>query len=335
MSKLSNCLKNKEQSLPIWFMRQAGRYLPEFKQIRKNNKDFIKLCLDSDLSSEITLQPMKRYDLDAAIIFSDILIVPYALGQRVEFIKNQGPSLEDFNYELFFKNKLKNFSDKLSPIYNAISLTRKKLNKDKSLISFIGAPWTLCLYMLNLKSEEDNINLLSFEKNENIINEIIPVLEEFLIKHIENQIDAGSDVVQIFDSWAGLLPRKNLKDFCYQPNQRIVEFCKKKNIPTICFPKGIGKNYKEFVNIVKPSCISIDHEVDPNWAKNNLNNVCIQGGMSPKTLLESTNKIFREVDRYLEIFSKTAYIFNLGHGVLPQTNPDTIHEVINRVRKYK
>ena len=133
----------------------------------------------------------------------------------------------------------------------------------------------------------------------------------------------------------GFCPEKTLKIFVISLTKGLQNSVKKKNIPTICFPKGIGKNYKEFVNIVKPSCISIDHEVDPNWAKNNLNNVCIQGGMSPKTLLESTNKIFREVDRYLEIFSKTAYIFNLGHGVLPQTNPDTIHEVINRVRKYK
>ena len=157
MSSLEKILKTKKTCKSIWFMRQAGRYLPEFRKIRSTNKDFIKLCLNSELSSEITLQPIKRFNLDSAIIFSDILMVPYALGQDVIFAKDQGPKLSKFNYELFLDNNEKTFTRKLNPVYKAIELTRKKLDKNKSLISFIGAPWTLIIYMLNLKKKQNKI----------------------------------------------------------------------------------------------------------------------------------------------------------------------------------
>ena len=158
MTNLKSILINKISCKSVWFMRQAGRYLPEFREIRKKNKDFIKLCLNSELSSEITLQPIKRYNLDSAIIFSDILMVPYALGQDVRFTKSFGPKLSDFNINEFLKSKKNDFSDKLSPIYKAIDITRSKLTKSKSLISFIGAPWTLIIYMLNAKESKEEIN---------------------------------------------------------------------------------------------------------------------------------------------------------------------------------
>ena len=155
MSKLTNCILNKDLSCnPIWFMRQAGRYLPEFREIRLSNKNFIKLCLNSELSSEITLQPLKRFDLDAAIIFSDILMVPYGLGQKVEFVKNEGPILSEFDLDIFLNTSKGDFIKKLNPVYEAIKKTRQKLNKNKSLISFIGAPWTLVIYILGLKKKK-------------------------------------------------------------------------------------------------------------------------------------------------------------------------------------
>ena len=168
MSTIKNILVNKDSSCQsIWFMRQAGRYLPEFKKIRLKNKNFINLCLNSELSSEITLQPIKRYNLDSAIIFSDILLIPYALGQNVKFIKDKGPILSEFNINEFLKNNRENFSSKLKPIYQAIKKTRRNLKKEKSLISFIGAPWTLLVYMFGLKKNKNEINLLKFKNKKN------------------------------------------------------------------------------------------------------------------------------------------------------------------------
>ena len=332
MSKLTNCIQNRDPSCtPIWFMRQAGRYLPEFQKIRQQNKDFIKLCLNSDLSSEITLQPLKRFHLDAAIIFSDILMVPYGLGQDVRFDKNKGPILSEFNLDTFFNNTKKSFTVNLNPIYDTIKKTRKKLNKTKSLISFVGSPWTLAVYILGIKRNKNEIDLDKLKKKEPELKIIINKLNEYLCVHIENQVNAGADIVQIFDSWAGLIPNENLYDYCFEPNKRIVEFCKKIKVPVICFPKGIDKNYLQFAQIVNPDCLSLDYEIDPNWAEKNLKGYCLQGGMDPKILFKNENEIFTEIDRYLKIFKDSPYIFNLGHGLLPETNPDILKKVIDRV----
>ena len=336
MSKLTNCIQNKDSSFtPVWFMRQAGRYLPEFRKIRRKNKNFIKLCLNSDLSSEITLQPLKRFDLDAAIIFSDILIVPYALGQKINFKKNIGPTLSEFNLDVFFNNNKKNFTNKLKPVYNAIKKTRQNSDKTKSLISFVGSPWTLAVYMLGLKKNKNDIDLDKLNKKKIELKIIIKRLNEYLCVHIQNQINAGADTVQIFDSWAGLIPDKDLHDYCYTPNRKIVEFCKKKNIPVICFPRGINKKYLQFAKIVNPDCLSLDYDIDPIWAKQNLKKYCLQGGMDPKILFKSENEIFSEVDRYLKIFKGSPYIFNLGHGLLPKTNPTILKKIIQRVTNFK
>ena len=336
MTKLTNCILNKDHScIPIWFMRQAGRYLPEFRKIRSQNKNFIKLCLDSNLSSEISLQPMKRFKLDAAIIFSDILIIPHALGQEVKFEKNKGPILSNFNLDIFLNNNKKEITRKLKPVYQAIKKTRKNLDKNKSLISFVGAPWTLAVYMLGLKKNKNELDFYNLRKNETELKIVVDKLSEYLCVHIENQINAGADTVQVFDSWAGLIPGKNLYSYCYYPNKKIVDFCKNKKIPTICFPKGISKNYSEFAKIVKPDCLSLDYELDPLWAKKNLGDYCLQGGMDPKILFKSQKEIFNEVDKYLEIFKNSPYIFNLGHGLLPETNPDILKQVIERVSIFK
>ena len=316
-------------------MRQAGRYLPEFRKIRSQNLDFIKLCLNSNLSSEITLQPLKRFNLDAAIIFSDILMVPFALGQDVKFQKNKGPLLSMFNLKKFLNNNKSNFTQKLNPVYEAVKITKKNLNKDKSLISFVGAPWTLIVYMFGLKTKKDRIDTEKLKKIEPEIKAVLNKIVDFLCIHIVNQINAGSDVVQIFDSWAGLIPENNISDYCYKPNKKIVDFCKKNNIPVICFPKGIKDNYINFAEKVNPDCLSLDYDIDPLWAKNNLKNFCLQGGMDPKILFKTENEIFKEVDKYLNIFKDHPYIFNLGHGLLPETNPDILHKVVERVNNFK
>ena len=336
MSKLKNCILNKDSSyIPVWFMRQAGRYLPEFQKIRSQNTDFIKLCLNSDLSSEITLQPLKRFHLDAAIIFSDILMVPYALGQTVIFEKNKGPILSEFNLDIFLSNNKIDFIKKLNPVYEAIKKTKLSLNKEKSLISFVGAPWTLAIYMLGLKKNKTELDLVKLKQKESDLIIVIDKLNEYLCIHLENQIKAGADTVQIFDSWAGLIPSEKLSDFCFIPNKKVVEFCKRNKIPTICFPKGINKNYVNFANTVKLDCLNLDYAIDPMWAKENLQNHCLQGGMNPNMLFREENEIFNEIDKYLTIFKGSPYIFNLGHGLLPETNPLVLEKVINRVNNFK
>ena len=335
MSNLKEILINKKNCKSVWFMRQAGRYLPEFRKLRESNPNFINLCLNSELSSEITLQPIKRFDLDSAIIFSDILMVPYALGQKVKFIKDQGPILSKFNLNFFLNNDKISFSQKLHPVYKAIEITRKNLNKKKSLISFIGAPWTLLIYMLGVKENKNKINYQEIKKNEFEVNIILDKLNEYLCTHIENQINAGADVVQIFDSWAGLLAKKDLPNYCYIPNLKIVEFCKKNKIPVICFPRGIKENYKEFNNIVKPNGLNLDYEVNPVWSKVNLRNVILQGGLDPKVLLLSNEEIKKEAIKYLNIFKDTPYVFNLGHGLLPETKPDKVDKLIKLYRDHK
>ena len=335
MSNLKKVLTKKNNCKSIWFMRQAGRYLPEFRKLRSENKNFIELCLNSEVSSEITLQPIKRFNLDSAIIFSDILMVPFALGQSVQFIKNHGPVLSNFNLENFLDNDKYSFTKKLQPIYKAIEITRKKLKKEKSLISFVGAPWTLLIYMLGIKEDKNKINYNKLKTQDFELSFVINKLVEYLCIHIKNQIEAGAEVVQIFDSWAGLLPAEDLSNYCYKPNFKIVEFCKNNKIPTICFPKGIGVKYKKFNNTVKPDGINLDSEINPLWAKQNLNNVILQGGLDPKILLLSDDVIKNNAIKYLSVFKDIPYIFNLGHGLLPQTDPDKVDKLVKFYREYK
>tara|TARA_B100000949_G_scaffold130525_1_gene115052 strand:- start:29 stop:976 length:948 start_codon:yes stop_codon:yes gene_type:complete len=315
-------------------MRQAGRYLPEFREIRKNNPDFIKLCLNPNLVNEITLQPLKRFDLDAAIIFSDILMIPYGLGQKVEFKKGFGPVLEDINIDKIINTNSEDFVQKLLPIYDGIKKVKSNL-KGKNLIGFVGAPWTLLLYMLNKESPKNNFNFNKINKDKSLVSRLLKKLEESICLHVDKQIEAGADVIQIFDSWAGLLPKNELSNYCYTPILKIVEHIKTKNIPVICFPKGIKENYLDFCSTVKPDCISIDYEVDPKWLKEKLNGLPIQGGLDPKILLTDRKKIKKNTENYLNIFKDYPYIFNLGHGVLPEIKPETIEYIIKLVRDYK
>ena len=333
MSPIRKVIINKKTDIkPIWIMRQAGRYLPEFRKIRKENPNFIKLCLDYKLSSEITLQPLKRFNLDAAIIFSDILMLPYGLNQKVEFKKNFGPILGEINLNEISQIDEVDFVEKLYPVYKAInSVNNNQLTNNKSTIGFVGAPWTLLVYMINKQSPKLNLKE-DFFKDNYLINRLLIILEKFLKVHIKNQIDNGADVIQIFDSWAGLLDEKDLPSYTYIPTLNLVEFVKSLNTPVICFPRGI-KNYKNYCDIVKPDVICIDYEVDPLKIRKEIK-IPIQGGMDPKILLADKATLKKEARKYLDIFKDHPYIFNLGHGVLPETNPDTMDYLVNTVKEY-
>jgi len=333
MTPIKNCIVNKDTTKnPIWLMRQAGRYLPEFREIRKNNQDFINLCLNDSLSSEITLQPIKRFDFDAAIIFSDILMIPYAMNQDVKFEKGFGPKLGNLNLDKIKDTTEKDFTNKLKPVYKAISLTAKSdLLNNKDLIGFVGAPWTLLVYMINKMSPKKGLPE-NFFGDRLLINDLLNIIEDFIKLHIKNQIDAGANVIQIFDSWAGLLEDK-VSEYIYQPTFNIVEYVKKLGVPVICFPRGI-KNYQEFCEKVKPDMVNIDYEVDPNEIIKNIK-IPIQGGLDPKILLTNKENLKKEVEKYLTIFKDHPYSFNLGHGILPETKIDLVKELIDIVRNYK
>jgi len=328
---IQDCINNKFSRTPIWLMRQAGRYLPEFRSIREKNKDFIKLCLNANLSSQITIQPITRFDFDAAIVFSDILVVPYALGQQVSFKRDFGPDLQKINLKTLNGIKKEDFLKKLNPVYEIIKETKTKLSlNNKDTIGFVGAPWTLLLYMLNRKSPKGtNLNVFPKDKH---THEIMMKLDEFLKIHIEAQIKSGASIIQIFDSWAGLLPEKDLEYFVYKPIKSLVDFIRQKKTISICFPRNID-NYKRFVENVNPDVISIDYNIDPLIIRDTID-ITVQGGIDPKILLQNKDIVRNEVTKYLKTFDKKRYIFNLGHGVLPETNPDMVKYLVDTVRGF-
>ena len=334
MTPLHNVIINKNTTInPIWIMRQAGRYLPEFREIRKLNPNFINLCLNENLSSEITLQPLKRFNLDAAIIFSDILMLPFALNQKVEFKKNFGPMLGEINIKEISKIDEIDFVKKIYPVYKAIKkVSTNSLVKNKNTIGFVGAPWTLLVYMINQQSPKKGLKE-DFFKDDFLINRILLTLENFLKIHIKKQIENGANVIQIFDSWAGLLEEKDLPNYIYAPTLNLVNYVKSLNTPVICFPREI-KNYKEYCEIVKPDAVSIDYNINPKEALKNIK-IPIQGGLDPKILLSDKETLKKTATKYLDIFKDHPYIFNLGHGVLPETKPEMVEYLVNIVKDYK
>ena len=333
MTPIKKIIINKKTSnTPIWLMRQAGRYLPEFREIRKLNPNFINLCLNKNLSSEITLQPLKRFNLDAAIIFSDILMIPFALNQEVNFKKDFGPELGNLNLEKLSNIDEVQFLEKLNPIYESLNkISKDTLTKNKDLIGFVGAPWTLLVYMINKHSPKNEL-IKDFFKDESLINEVLIILEKFLRIHINQQVKNGATIIQIFDSWSGLLEEKNLSKYVYKPTLNLVNYVKSLNIPVICFPRGI-KNYKNYCDIVGPDVINIDYDVNPTLICKEVK-IPVQGGLDPKVLLTNKENLKKEALKYLDTFKDHPYIFNLGHGVLPETNPDMVDYLVKTVKDY-
>ena len=333
MTPIKECLINKKTNLnPIWLMRQAGRYLPEFREIRKNNTNFIDLCLNPNLSEKITIQPIDRFDFDAAIIFSDILMIPYGLGQDVEFKKNFGPSLGKINIDEILEAEENIFTDKLSPIYKLLqNLAKNNKLKNKDLIGFVGAPWTLLVYIINRVSPKNGLSE-NFFSDRNLISDLLKILDRFIKIHIKNQVKAGATLIQIFDSWAGLITN-DFDKYLYNPTVSLVNYTKEIGVPVICFPRGIS-NYAEFCKIVNPDMINIDYNTNPKELVKNIQ-IPVQGGLDPKVLLTDKDNLRNKVTNYLEIFKSHPYVFNLGHGILPQTKIEMVEELIKIVREYK
>jgi uroporphyrinogen decarboxylase len=260
-------------------------------------------------------------------------MLPYGLGQDVSFKKNFGPQLGEINLNDMLKKEEINFINKLNPIYKTLKITSKdKLLVNKDLIGFIGAPWTLLVYMINKISPKKGLKNFFF-KDKLLINKLLLIINKFLKIHIEQQVKNGASIIQIFDSWAGLVDEKDMSEYIYMPTLEIVNYVKSLNVPVICFPRGI-KKYKEFVDIVKPDVLNIDYEVDPKKILKEIN-IPIQGGLDPKILLTDKENLKKETNYYLDIFKNHPYIFNLGHGVLPETDPMMVDYLVKYVKNFK
>ena len=259
-------------------------------------------------------------------------MLPYGLNQKVEFKKEIGPILGDLDLDSILKLNENNFVEKLSPIYKLVNLiNNSELTKNKNTIGFVGAPWTLLVYMINQKSPKSGLKN-DFFKDKNLTSKILNIIEKFLKVHIKHQVENGAQIIQIFDSWAGLLNDKDLPNYVYEPTIKLVEYTKTLNIPTICFPKGI-KKYKDYCETVKPDAICIDYDVDPKEILKNIK-IPVQGGMDPKTLLTDQENLKKEVKKYLDIFKDHPYIFNLGHGILPETDPKMMDYLVKMVKDH-
>ena len=346
MKKILNILLKKEVfqkevfQPPIWIMRQAGRYLPEYREIRAKTNNFLDLCYNPKLASEITMQPIKRFGFDAAIIFSDILVIPHALGIDVKFVKNEGPILQKTSNKNDLKNlKIEKIESFLQPVFENIALTKSKLDKDKALIGFSGSPFTLACYMIEGGSSK-NFDLVKKTalQNEDFFFELIEILTESVEKYLIAQINSGVEIIKLFDSWAGILPEKDFQKWVINPTKKIVKNIKEKfpNIAVICFPRGCGTLYENFAKQINFDCLAIDQNISKEFVKKNLqekNNIIVQGNLDNQLLAYGSKaEIEKEVREILQIFGEKPFIFNLGHGILPETPIENVEFMLKIVR---
>ena len=323
---------------PIWVMRQAGRYLPEYRKLRAKAGNFLSLCYNSELAAEVTLQPIERFKLDAAIIFADILLIPQALGSELSFLEGDGPRLSRIsNKNDILKLKPANsIHEHLAPIYNTVSLVAEQLSPKVALIGFAGAPWTVATYMIAGKGTKDQGPAHKFLKEDKDSFEmLINLLTEATILYLSKQIDAGAEVIKIFDSWAGSLKGEDFVNYAIIPIKKIITALNKlhPDVPIIAFPREAGLKYIDFANETGANCIAIDHSVDPEWAATNLQiDSCIQGNLNPKHMITGGKALLEETTKILDCFSNGPHIFNLGHGITPDGKPENLQLMIDRIR---
>jgi len=324
---------------PFWFMRQAGRYLPEYRKIRSTAKNFLDLCYSPDLAVEVTLQPLQRLKTDAAIMFSDILVIPDALGQKVEFKEGEGPVLEPIrSVQGISKLDMGNLHEHLSPVYEIINRLSKEIPRTTSLIGFAGAPWTLAIYMVEGKggTECGTARVWAYTDPDGF-QKLIDLLIEAVSVYLIKQVEAGAEVLQLFDSWAGVLSEDQYKRWIIDPNKKIVKKVRDfyPQIPIIGFPRNAGSKYEKFVRETKMNGVNIDHSVSLEWARDNLQSLtCVQGNLDNHTLLAGGKALERSVYKILDTLSEGPFIFNLGHGILPQTPPENVEQVAELIRNW-
>lgn len=321
-----------DERVPIWLMRQAGRSLPEYRKAVENMNNFMEICYNTDLVTELTLQPVTRFDVDAAIIFSDILIIADVLGCDVNFLRNVGPRIKPIKNPKELKSP-QDIEAKILPILNAIKKVRSQLSKKKSLIGFAGGPWTVASYIIEGGSSKTFSKVLNFYPS--YLKEIIERITEATIIYLIKQIEFGADVIQLFDSNAGALSEPLFKEYVIEPTKRITLAIKDRfsDFPIIGFPRSAGNLYKDYCEQTGVSAVSIDYNVPIEWAKANLK-IPLQGNLDPNLLAYNKTEAIKEAKRIIDCFRDSPFIFNLGHGVLPDTPVENITALVNLVKSY-
>ncbi|HKH02202.1 MAG TPA: uroporphyrinogen decarboxylase [Bradyrhizobium sp.] len=325
---------------PIWMMRQAGRYLPEYREVRAKAGGFLNLCFTPEFAAEVTLQPIRRFSFDAAIIFSDILVIPYALGREVRFEAGEGPRLDPLDTP----EKVKTLAcradfAKLEPVYEALRRVRRELDPKIALIGFCGAPWTVATYMVAGQGTPDQApaRMMAY-RHPQAFAKMMDVLVENSIQYLLGQLDAGADVLQIFDTWAGVLPPREFTRWSIEPTRRIVEGVRKKvpDAKIIGFPRGAGAQLPAYVESTAVNAVSIDWAAEPALIRERVQNrVAVQGNLDPLALIAGGAALDQAVDDVLANFADGRLIFNLGHGIQPETPIAHVEQMLKRVRAYK
>ena len=323
---------------PTWFMRQAGRYLPEYRELRQQAGSFLNLCYNPELAAEVTIQPIRRYDLDAAILFADILLIPMFMGQKLTFEAGEGPRLRPALKEEFIDLSIDKVLEGVQPVMETIKLCREGLSDEKALIGFAGAPWTVATYMIAGQGVKDPAALRAFayEQPEKF-SLLMELLENSTIEYLCAQVEAGVQALQLFESWASGLPVEFLREFCIGPAQRIATAVKQRHpeIPFIAFPKGAGHLLEDYAKTGAFDGVSIDSSTDPIWAAEHLSpHVTVQGGLDPLLVVQGGEKMLKSADVLLNAFKDKPYIFNLGHGFVPHTPPEHVGDLVKHIRSF-
>lgn len=322
---------------PVWLMRQAGRYLPEYREVRAEAGSFLNLCYNPEKATEVTLQPIRRYGFDAAILFSDILVVPDALGQKVEFVEGEGPKLEPVRNAAEAAKLSENWMhQRLEPVYEAVGRIRGALPHDVALIGFAGAPWTVATYMVEGGSSKDFAHTKKFAYSDpDGFQDMINLVADSTADYLATQVESGAETVQIFDSWAGVLPDDQFRRWIIEPTKRLVARFRAQHpdIPVIGFPRGAGLMYPEYIETTGVTAVGLDTTMPLEWARDNLQTRCpVQGNLDPQILLTGGATLDAAVDRIVETLGQGAFVFNLGHGIVKETPPENVERLMNRLR---
>jgi len=328
----------RQETPPIWMMRQAGRYLPEYRATRAEAGDFLSLCYNSDLAAEVTLQPIRRYGFDAAILFADILLLPQALGVDLWFETGEGPRMSTTTTadELAGLRATADIHETLNPIYETVRILSRELPRETTLIGFAGAPWTVATYMIAGRGTKDQgpAHALKAE-NRAVFEGILERLTEATIEYLSKQIEAGAEVVKLFDSWAGSLKGDDFVKYALNPAAKITQALKQRHpgIPVIAFPREAGEGYVGFAKATGADCIAIDNSVSAEWVAQNVQpDSCVQGNLASSHMVTGGNDLIIETKRIVNALKGGPHIFNLGHGITPDANPDNVQIMIDTVR---
>jgi uroporphyrinogen decarboxylase len=323
---------------PVWLMRQAGRYLPEYKATRAQAGDFLSLCYNPELAAEVTLQPIRRYGFDAAILFADILLIPDALGADLWFVTGEGPRLSTITGPDGLK-ALKgkdDIHDHLAPVYETVRRLSSELPKETTLIGFAGAPWTVATYMIAGRGTPDQAPAHKLRQEDpETFGALIDLLTEATIEYLDQQVQAGAEVVKIFDSWAGSLKGEAFATFALEPAKRITTELKRRHpgLPVIAFPREAGEAYVGFAKAVGADGLAIDTKVDPKWAAEHLQpDSCVQGNLDPKHMITGGEELVQATRAIVDALKGGPHIFNLGHGITPEADPENVHLLLETIR---